>query len=176
MGLPTCLLLEYGVSTAAVAFGWSQSVNSCWTGVRHRAAQCRAARHGSWRSSPAGGDLVGFFVKAPPDETTTSPASPPRSASTGITVAARNRAARGGAHGVLADNRRPPSTSKVSSDPNDAGASRVSAAPRSWTKTSTSTRPCLFGSYVTAAHRRPDLPTGSVTRPRWRSPPRGPGG
>jgi hypothetical protein len=120
MGLPTCLLLEYGVSTAAVAFGWSQSVNSCWTGVRHRAAQCRAARHGIWRSSPAGGDLVGFFVNAPPDETTTSPASPPRSASTGITVAARNRAARGGAHGVLAGNRRPPSRSKVSSDPNDA--------------------------------------------------------
>jgi hypothetical protein len=34
----------------------------------------------------------------------------------------------------------------------------------------------LFGSYVTAAHRRPYLPTCSVTRPRWRSPPRGPGG
>jgi hypothetical protein len=29
-GLATCLLLEYGVSTAAVALGWSQSVNSCW--------------------------------------------------------------------------------------------------------------------------------------------------
>jgi hypothetical protein len=28
MGLPTCLLLEYGVSTAAVAFGWSQSVKA----------------------------------------------------------------------------------------------------------------------------------------------------
>jgi hypothetical protein len=34
------LLPEYGVSTAAVAFGWSQCVNSCWTRVRHRAAQC----------------------------------------------------------------------------------------------------------------------------------------
>ena len=79
MRFPARLLPEYGVSTAAVALGWSQYVNKCWTRVRHRAAPCLLCQAREL-AIVTGQRRSGRVLRhGPPDETaTTSPTSPAR--------------------------------------------------------------------------------------------------